>query len=54
MPSLRALKAAEDKVGLPMLSAAACTTRQILRSLNLDPGIPGFGSFLAQPQEVVQ
>ena len=54
MPSLRALKAAEDKVGLPMLSAAACTTRQILRSLNLDPGIPGFGSFVALQQEVVQ
>ena len=54
MPSLRALKAAEDQVGLPMLSAAACTTRQILRSLNLDPGIPGLGSFLSQPPEVVQ
>ncbi len=54
MPSLRALKAAEDRVGLPMMSAAGCTTRQILRSLNLDPGIPGFGSFLAQQQEVVQ
>lgn len=52
MPSLNALKAAEDRVGLPCLSAAACTTRQILRGLNLDPAIPGFGSFLAQPQEV--
>ena len=45
---------ADAQVGLPMLSAAGCTTRQILRSLNLDPGIPGFGSFLSQPQEVVQ
>jgi maleate isomerase len=52
MPSLNALKAAEDRLGLPCLSAAAATTRSILRSLQLDPSIPGFGSFLAQPQEV--
>jgi len=54
MPSLGALKAAEDKVGLPCLSAAAATTRAILKSLQLDPAIPGFGSFLAHPQEVAQ
>ena len=54
MPSLNALKAAEETVGLPCLSAAACTARQILRSLQLDPAIPGYGSFLAQPQEVAQ
>jgi maleate isomerase len=53
MPSLHVLKAAEDRVGLPCLSAAAATTRQILKSLQLDPAIPGFGSFLAHPQEVV-
>ena len=54
MPSLNALKAAEEKVGLPCLSTAAATTRSILRSLQLDPAIPGYGSFLAQPQEVAQ
>ena len=56
MPSLHALKAAEERVGLPCLSAAAATTRGILRTLNLDPAIPGFGSFLAQSQhqEVLQ
>ena len=54
MPSMRALKPAEEKLGLPCLSAAAATTRSILRSLELDPSVPGFGSFLAQPQEVVQ
>ena len=54
MPSLHALKPAEDKLGLPCLSAAAATSRSILRSLNLDPAIQGFGSFLAQPQEVLQ
>jgi maleate isomerase len=47
MPSLNALKAAEDKVGLPCMSAASATTRQILKSLKLDPAIPGYGSFVA-------
>jgi maleate isomerase len=52
MPSLTMLAAAEERVGLPCLSAAAATSRSILRSLQLDPSIPGYGSFLAQPQEV--
>lgn len=52
MPSLDALKTAEDTVGLPCVSAAAATARSILRSLELDPAIPGYGSFLAQPQAV--
>jgi len=65
MPSLKALRLAEEKLGLPCLSAAAATTRSILKALELDPTIPGFGSFLApaipgyrsvlgKPQEVVQ
>ena len=54
MPSMHALKPAEDRVGVPCLSTAAATTRAILRSLQLDLAITGFGSFLAQPQEVVQ
>lgn len=56
MPSLRALKSAEERVGLPCMSAAAATTRGILKTLNLDPAIPGFGTFVAQgqPQEVLQ
>jgi maleate isomerase len=52
MPSLNVLRAVETRVGLPCLSAAAATARSILRSLELDPAIPGYGSFLAQPQEV--
>jgi len=47
MPSLNALKPAEEKLGLPTLSAAAATARSILRSLRLDPALPGYGSFLA-------
>jgi maleate isomerase len=54
MPSLRALKPAEERLGLPCLSASAATTRCILRSLHLDPAIPGFGSYLAQPQEAMR
>jgi maleate isomerase len=50
MPSLRSLRAAEERIGLPMLSAAAATTRCLLRNLHLDPAIPGFGSYLAQPE----
>lgn len=47
MPSLNALAAAEQRLGLPCLSAASCTTRQILKTLGLDPAIQGFGSFVA-------
>ena len=56
MPSLNALKSAEERIGLPCLSAVAATTRCILKTLNLDPAIPGFGSFLvqSQPQETLQ
>lgn len=50
MPSLHALEAAERTLGVPTLSAAAATARSILRALDLEPAIPGFGSFLAQPQ----
>jgi maleate isomerase len=54
MPSLHALKSAEEKLGLPCMSASSSTTRQILKNLHLDPGIPGFGSFVAQGLEVTQ
>ena len=47
MPSLNALKPAEERLGLPCLSAAAATTRSILKNLKLDPTVAGFGSFLA-------
>ena len=53
MPSLDALAAAEARLGLPCLSAAAATARQILGSLELDAAIPGFGSFLARPTQRV-
>lgn len=48
MPSLEALGPVEDMIGLPVLSAAACTTRVMLQSLGLDPVAPGAGFALAR------
>ena len=47
MPSLEALAAAEDKLGLPVVSAAACTVRAMLLALDLEPVVPGAGSALS-------
>jgi maleate isomerase len=46
MPSLPAIQVIEDKIGIPVTSAAACTTRSILRALNLEPVVPDAGYFL--------
>jgi maleate isomerase len=47
MPSLPAIQAAEDRFGLPVLSAATATTYQLLRTLGLAPAISGAGALLA-------
>ena len=47
MPSLDALSRAEDVLGLPVLSAAACTTRMMLKTLELEPVAPGAGTALS-------
>ena len=47
MPSLPAIEAAQQRTGLPMLSAATATARELLISLGLDPVIPGAGALLA-------
>lgn len=47
MPSLQSIQAAEDKFGLPVFSAAAATTYEILDHLNLSTQVPGAGSLLA-------
>lgn len=51
MPSLPALAEASEVLGLPCLSAAAATTRNILRKLGSPLEIDGFGTFL-QPQSI--
>ncbi len=46
MPSLPAIEAAEQRTGLPTLSAATATAHGILRTLELTPAIPGAGALL--------
>ncbi|MEO0804113.1 MAG: Asp/Glu racemase [Cyanobacteria bacterium J06642_2] len=46
MPSLAALEPVQDKLGLPVTSAAACTTWKMLDELKLDPVAPGGGAIL--------
>ena len=48
MPSLPALDAIEAATGLPTTSAAAATTRAILKGLKLKPIAPGGGTLLAE------
>jgi len=48
MPSLTAIEAAEQRTGLPTLSAATATTRELLLALGLAPVVPGAGSLLTE------
>lgn len=47
MPSLPSIEMIERASGIPTLSAAVATTRQILRSLNLTEIAPGGGALLS-------
>lgn len=47
MPSANAIDAAEQRFGLPVVTAASCTARRMLMALELDPLIPGFGAALS-------
>ncbi len=47
MPSLAAIVPAEDRLGLPVLSAATATTRCVLEALGLEPIAPSAGALLA-------
>jgi len=47
MPSLPAIEAAEQRFGLPVVSASVATTYEILARLDLDPVVPGAGRLLA-------
>ncbi|MET0865515.1 MAG: hypothetical protein ABWZ98_14380, partial [Nakamurella sp.] len=44
MPSLAAIEAAEQRTGLPTLSAATATARALLLALGLTPELPGAGA----------
>lgn len=47
MPSLPSVQAIEDRIGLPVLSAAVATTYMMLKKLGLSSSVPGFGSLLS-------
>lgn len=47
MPSLAAIQAVEDRLGKPVLSAAAATVYQILKKLELAPVVPNAGYLLS-------
>jgi maleate isomerase len=46
MPSMPALDAAQRLLGLPVTSTAACTVRNMLDLLELEPAMEGFGAVL--------
>jgi maleate isomerase len=48
MPSLAAIARAEDKLGLPVVSASICTARKMMRVLGVEPVVPGMGYFLSE------
>lgn len=50
MPSLAAIQQVEDAIGLPVVSAATCTTYRLLRELGLAPVVPNAGRLLAGSQ----
>lgn len=47
MPSLPSIQQVEDRVGIPVISAAVCTTFSMLKALNLEARVPGAGALLS-------
>ena len=47
MPSLASIQPVEDRVGIPVLSAAVCTTHQMLKTLGLKTVAPNAGALLS-------
>ena len=47
MPSLAAIPVVERECGLPVVSAAICTTHQMLKKLGLATEVPGAGRLLS-------
>lgn len=47
MPSLEAVQTVEDNLGLPVVSAAVCTTYRMLRQLGLKAVVPNAGALLS-------
>lgn len=47
MPSLPSIQKVEDEIGIPVVSAAVCTTYQMLKKLGLEARVPGAGALLS-------
>jgi maleate isomerase len=47
MPSLPVVEAAQERTGLPVVTAATATARALLDALELEPYVPGGGALLA-------
>lgn len=47
MPSLPSIQKVEDAIGLPVVSAAICTTHQMLKRLGLETRVPDAGALLS-------
>lgn len=47
MPSLPSIERIERETGIPTVSAAICTTQQMLKQLGLEARVPGAGALLA-------
>ena len=46
MPSLPIIQRLEDRIGVPVVSAAVCTTHQMLDRLGLERRLPDAGALL--------
>lgn len=47
MPAAAAIEAAQQRFGLPVVTASSCTVRQMLKALGLPPIVPGYGAALS-------
>lgn len=47
MPSLPSIQKVEDEIGIPVVSAAVCTTYQMLARLGLETRVPNAGALLS-------
>jgi maleate isomerase len=47
MPSLASIQVAQDNLGLPVVSAAVCTTYAMLKRLGLETRVPNAGALLS-------
>ena len=51
MPSLAVIPRVEQKLGMPVTSAAVCTARAMLRALHLEPVAPDAGYILSEANQ---